>query len=161
MEKPPQRVTMSPDEMQDVYAMVHSYFAIKYRQKLRLMPDPQAGHMEHLYIVSYAPELYYNPNAEAMMTDLCSMEALLEQNQNEKDLRKEEVKQVRELIVKTNELLDEADEKLERRIQQGRAIGILVDRIHYSMMTLCGIQTLILCLGTLEVKALIHFWLNV
>ena len=113
MEEPPRRMTMDPDEMQEVYAKVHSYFAIKYRQKLELKPDPQAGHMEHLYIVSYDPELYYNPNAEPMMTDLCSIEAFLQQNQNEIDLHKEEWKQVREMIVKANELLDEADEKLE------------------------------------------------
>lgn len=73
MEETPQRVTMTPDEMQDVYAKIYSYFAIQYQQKLGLMPDPQAGHMEHLYIVSYDPELYYIPNAETMMTDLCSM----------------------------------------------------------------------------------------
>ena len=115
MEKPPQRVTTTPDEMQDVYAMVHSYFAIKYQQILGLMPDPQAGHMEHLYIVSYDPELYYNPKADSLVIDLCSIEALLEQNQNEKDLHKEEVKQVKEVILKANELLDEADEKLESR----------------------------------------------
>lgn len=113
MEEPPQRVTMAPDEMQEVYAKVHSYFTIKYQQKLGLMPDPQAGHMEHLYIVSYDPESYYNPNAETMMTDLGSIEAFLKQNQNEKDLHKEEVKQVREVLVKANALLDEADEKLE------------------------------------------------
>lgn len=113
VEEPLQRTTMTPDEMQEVYAKVHSYFAIKYQQKLGLKPDPQAGHMEHLYIVTYDPELYYNPNAEAMMTDLCSIEAFLQQNQNEIDLHKEEWKQVREMIVKANELLDEADDKLE------------------------------------------------
>lgn len=113
MEGTPQRVTMTPDEMQDVYAKIYSFFAIKYQQKLELMADPQAGHMEHLYIVSYDPELYYNPNAETMMTDLCSIEAVLKQNQIEIALHKEETRLVREVIVKANELLDEADEKLE------------------------------------------------
>ena len=32
--------------------------------------DYQAGHMEHLYIVSYDPGLHYNPDAEAVMVDL-------------------------------------------------------------------------------------------
>ena len=113
MEKPPQRVTMTTDEIQDVYAKVHSYFTIKYHQKLGLMPDPHAGHMEHLYIVSYDQELYYNPNAETMLIDLCSIETILKQNQNEIDLHNEEMKLVREVIVKANELLDEADEELE------------------------------------------------
>lgn len=113
MEKPPQRVTMTTDEMQDVYAKVHSYFTIKYHQKLGLMPDPHTGHMEHLYIVSYDQELYYNPNAETMLIDLCSIETILKQNQNEIDLHNEEMKLVREVIVKANELLDEADEELE------------------------------------------------
>ena len=135
MEEPLQRTTMTPDEMQEVYAKVHNYFAIKYLQKLGLTPDPQAGHMEHLYIVSYDPELYYNPNAEAMMTDLFSIEAFLEQDQNEKNLHKEEMKQVKEVIVKTKELLDEADEKLES--QNGREAW---EKIEESKRTLKQMQ---------------------
>lgn len=135
VEEPLQRTTMTPDEMQEVYAKVHNYFAIKYQQKLGLTPDPQAGHMEHLYIVSYDPELYYNPNAEAMMTDLCSIEAFLEQDQNEKNLHKEEMKQVKEVIVKTKELLDEADEKLES--QNGREAW---EKIEESKRTLKQMQ---------------------
>ena len=135
MEEPLKRVTMTPDEMQEVYAKVHSYFAIKYQQKLGLMPDPQAGHMEHLYIVSYDPELYYNPNAETMMLDLCNVEFVLAQNQNEIYLHKEEMKQVKEVIVKTKELLDEADEKLES--QNGRAAW---EKIEESKRTLKQMQ---------------------
>ena len=70
MEQPPQRESMSPDEMQDLYANVYNYMADKYQEKLGLMPDYQAGHMERLYIVSYDPELYYNPNAESLIIDL-------------------------------------------------------------------------------------------
>ena len=70
MELPPQRESMTPNEMQDVYANVYNYMADKYMEKLGLMPDYQAGHMEHLYIVSYDPELYYNPNAETLIIDL-------------------------------------------------------------------------------------------
>ena len=68
--EPIQRVTMTPDEMQDVYAKVYSHLSATYQQKLGLESDLQAGHMEHLYIVSYDPELYYNPNADSLMIDL-------------------------------------------------------------------------------------------
>lgn len=135
MGEQPQRVTMTPEEMQEVYAKVHSYFAIKYQQILGLKSDPQAGHMEHMYIVSYDPELYYNPNAEAMMTNLCSIEAILKQNQNENDPHKEEVRQLKEVIVKANELLDDADEKLES--QNVRAAW---EKIEESKRTLKQIQ---------------------
>ena len=70
MELPPQRESMTSDEMQDVYANVYNYLADKYLEKLGLMPDYQAGHMEHLYIVSYDPGLYYNPHAESLEIDL-------------------------------------------------------------------------------------------
>lgn len=70
MEKPLESVTMTPDEMQDVYNKVYSHLAETYFHKLRLESDLEAGHMEHLYIVSYDPELYYNPNAEPLMIDL-------------------------------------------------------------------------------------------
>ena len=42
----------------------------KYLQKLDLKPDYNAREMGHLYIVSYDPELYYNPNAESLTIDL-------------------------------------------------------------------------------------------
>ena len=70
MELPPQRESMTPEEMQEVYANVYNYLADKYLEKLGLMPNYQAGHMERLYIVSYDPELYYNPNAELLEVDL-------------------------------------------------------------------------------------------
>ncbi len=70
MEQPPRRKDMTTDEMQDLYAKVFNYMADKYKEKLSLLPDYQAGHMEHLYIVSYDPGLHYNPDAEAVMVDL-------------------------------------------------------------------------------------------
>ena len=70
MELPPQRESMTPDEMQEVYANVYNYLADKYLEKLGLIPDYQAGHLERLYIVSHDPELYYNPNAELLEIDL-------------------------------------------------------------------------------------------
>lgn len=70
IELPPERKSMTPDEMQELYANVYNYLADKYMEKLGLMPDYNAGHMEHLYIVSYDPELYYNPNAESLEIDL-------------------------------------------------------------------------------------------
>ena len=70
MEQPPKRDVMTPDEMQDLYANVYNYLADKYQEKLGLMPDSQAGNMERLYIVSYDPGLYYNPNAESLIIDL-------------------------------------------------------------------------------------------
>ena len=70
MTQPPQRTEMTPNEMQDIYAKIYSHLAAAYQQKLGLESDLQAGHMEHMYIVSYDPELYYNPNAESLMIDL-------------------------------------------------------------------------------------------
>lgn len=70
MEMPPQRTTMTPNEMQDMYGEVYDYLGAKYLYKLALMPDYNARHMERLYIVSYDPELYYNPDAETLTIDL-------------------------------------------------------------------------------------------
>ena len=70
MEQSPRRETMTTDEMQDLYANIYKYMADKYQEKLGLMPDYQANHMERLYIISYDSELYYNPNAETMVIDL-------------------------------------------------------------------------------------------
>lgn len=70
MEQPLKRENMAPDEMQDLYANVYKYMADKYQEKLGLMPDYKAGHMERLYIISYDSELYYNPNAETLVIDL-------------------------------------------------------------------------------------------
>ena len=70
MELPPQINSMTPNEMQGLYGEVHDYFAAKYLQELDLMPDYNARNIGHLYIVSYDPELYYNPNAESLTIDL-------------------------------------------------------------------------------------------
>lgn len=70
MEMPQQRDAMTPDEMEDVYAYVYNYLADIYQEKLGLMADYQAGHMECLFIVSYDSELHYNPDAESLIIDL-------------------------------------------------------------------------------------------
>lgn len=79
MELPPKRDSMSPDEMQNLYGEVHDFFAAKYLQKLDLMPDYNAREMGHLYIVSYDPELYYNPNAESLTIDVKELKKKQEQ----------------------------------------------------------------------------------
>ena len=61
--------SMTPDELEEVYEDVYGYLAGKYQEKLGLVPDNQAGHMEQLYIVSYDPELHYNPNAEELVIE--------------------------------------------------------------------------------------------
>lgn len=66
LELPPQRVSMTPDEMQEMYSEVYDYFAAIYQQKLGMIADYHAAHMDRVYIVSYDPELYYNPNAEPL-----------------------------------------------------------------------------------------------
>ena len=70
MELPPQINSMTPKRMQVLYGEVHDYFASRYLPKLDLMPDYNARDMGHLYIVSYDPELYYNPNAESLTIDV-------------------------------------------------------------------------------------------
>ena len=70
MEQAPLRETITPDEMQDLYANVYKYMADKYQEKLGLIPDYNAGHIERLYIVSYDSELYYNPNAESLIIEI-------------------------------------------------------------------------------------------
>lgn len=70
MEVPPQRTKMSAERMQKLYGRVYHYFAAIYQQRLGLKPDYNGGHVEHLFIVSYDPELYYNPNAETLTIDL-------------------------------------------------------------------------------------------
>lgn len=70
MENPLQRVTTTPDEKQGIYNKVYSHLSAIYIQKLGLESDLEAGHMEHLYIVSYDPELYYNPNAKSLLIDI-------------------------------------------------------------------------------------------
>lgn len=69
-EIPPQRTKMTPKTMQKVYGEVFEYLAMKYQLKLGLEPDYQARNMGHVYIVSYDPDLYYNPNAETLVVDL-------------------------------------------------------------------------------------------
>ena len=69
-EIPPQRTKMTPKTMQKVYGEVFEYLALKYQLKLGLEPDYHARNMGHVYIVSYDPDLYYNPNAETLVVDL-------------------------------------------------------------------------------------------
>ena len=67
METPPQRVTMGTGKMQELYEIVFDYLAGEYKQKLGLEIDSGARHMEHLFIVSYDPDIYYNANAEPIV----------------------------------------------------------------------------------------------
>ncbi|MBR1667134.1 MAG: hypothetical protein IJ693_02520 [Bacteroidaceae bacterium] len=69
MEAPPQRTKMSAAKMQKLYRKVYDHLAARYKQKLGVSMDMSAGHMEHLFIVSYDPELYYNSNAEPLTID--------------------------------------------------------------------------------------------
>lgn len=64
---PPDRDSMTPKELQDVYGKVYDYLAADYQIKLGLESDQFARHMERLYIVSYDPNLYYNPQAENLI----------------------------------------------------------------------------------------------
>lgn len=59
----PQHTSLTPNEMQDIYGKLYKYFAERYKEKLGIMPDYNAAHMERVYIISYDPELYYNPDA--------------------------------------------------------------------------------------------------
>ena len=109
MENPPQRTEMSPNKMQSVYGEVFEYLALKYQLKLGLEPDYHARNMGHVYIVSYDPDLYYNPKAEALLIDLnesiINMEAKPTIRSLECMIQKAEI-----LISKC--LLNEAEEKL-------------------------------------------------
>ena len=70
METPPQRTLITDGKLQEVYSWVYEYLARKYQYKLELPIDMGAGHMEHLFIISYDIGIYYNPNAEPVMIDL-------------------------------------------------------------------------------------------
>lgn len=61
---------LSPKDMHELYDKVFRRLAITYMLKLGLEMDLDAGHIEHMYIVSYDFDLYYNPNAEPLMVDL-------------------------------------------------------------------------------------------
>lgn len=70
METPPQRTTMTADEMQELYGKIYDHLAVVYLLRLGLEADMGAAHMEHMFIASYDPYLYYNPEAEPLMLDL-------------------------------------------------------------------------------------------
>ena len=114
MEEPPQRTTMAPNEMQDIYGAVYDYLALKYQLKLGLECDYHARHIEQLYIVSYDPNLYYNPKAESLMVDLnepiLNMDGILTQRKLECIILEAE-----RLISKC--CLDEAEEMLNKCYQ--------------------------------------------
>lgn len=61
---------MTIEKMQEIYALVYGHLVLKYYIELGLLADMQAGHMEHLYIVSFDPFMYYNPAADPLMIDL-------------------------------------------------------------------------------------------
>ena len=61
---------MSADEMQELYGKIYDHLAVVYLLRLGLEADMEAAHMEHMFIASYDPYLYYNPEAEPLMLDL-------------------------------------------------------------------------------------------
>lgn len=109
MENPPQRTEMTPDKMQEVYGEVFDYLALKYQLKLGLEPDYHARNMGHVYIVSYDPNLYYNPNAETLVIDLNESVINMETKPTICSLECK-IQKAERLISKC--LLDEAEEKL-------------------------------------------------
>ena len=70
LDAPKRSNKMTVKRMQEIYAQVYGHLAVKYYLELGLLADMQAGHMEHLYIVSYDPFVYYNPAADPLMIDL-------------------------------------------------------------------------------------------
>ena len=113
-EIPPQRTTMTPKKMQKVYGDLFEYMALKYQLKLGLEPDYQARNMGHVYIVSYDPDLYYNPNAETLVVDLKESIVNMEAKPTKRSLDCK-IKEAERLISKC--LLDKAEENL-RETQQ-------------------------------------------
>lgn len=109
METPPQRTEMTPDKMQEVYGEVFDFLALKYQLKLGLEPDYHARDIGHVYIVSYDPDLYYNPNAEALVIDLNESTINMEVKPTIFTLECK-IHEAEKLISKC--LLDEAEEKL-------------------------------------------------
>ena len=61
---------MSADEIQELYGKIYDHLAVVYLLRLGLEADMGAAHMEHMFIASYDPYLYYNPEAEPVMLDL-------------------------------------------------------------------------------------------
>jgi len=113
-EIPPQRTKMTPKTMQKVYGEVFEYLAMKYQLKLGLEPDYQARNMGHVYIVSYDPDLYYNPNAETLVVDLKESIINMEVKPTKRSLDCK-IQEIERIISKC--LLDKAEEKL-RECQQ-------------------------------------------
>lgn len=113
-EIPPQRTNMTPKTMQKVYGEVFEYLALKYQLKLGLEPDYHAQNMGHVYIVSYDPDLYYNPNAETLVVDLKESIVNMEAKPTKRSLDCK-IQEAERLISKC--LLDKAEEKL-RECQQ-------------------------------------------
>ena len=109
MENPPQRIEMTPKKMQEVYGAVFDYLAMKYQLKLGLEPDYHARDIGHVYIVSYDPDLYYNPNAETLVVD--PNESIINMEAKPTIFSLEcKIQEAERLIAKC--LLDEAEERL-------------------------------------------------
>jgi len=70
MEIPFEDSSMTPKEIQEVYGKVCNFFAAKYQNEIGMTADNHSIYMDRLYIMSYDPELYYNPNAEPLTIDL-------------------------------------------------------------------------------------------
>ena len=70
IDMPPQRVNMGPFAMQKRYKKVFECVSKIYQEKLGVPIDPQAGNIERLFLISFAPGLHYNPTAEPLIIDL-------------------------------------------------------------------------------------------
>ena len=70
METSPQRTATTVDKMQELYGKIYDHLAVIYLLRLGLEADMEAAHMEHMFIASYDPYLYYNSEAEPLMLDL-------------------------------------------------------------------------------------------
>lgn len=67
---PPQRIKIGTTKMQKLYKRIFDCITKEYEQKLGLKTDRQSGHIERLLILSYNPNIYYNPNAESIEIDI-------------------------------------------------------------------------------------------
>lgn len=70
MEIPSEGSLMTPMEIQEVYGKVCNFFMAKYQNEIGMTADSHSINMDRLYIMSYDPDLYYNPDAEPLEVDL-------------------------------------------------------------------------------------------
>ncbi len=63
------RTKMSASAMQKWYKKVFMIVSQRYDQLLGMATDKQCGNIERVYTISFAPGLYYNPDAEPLIID--------------------------------------------------------------------------------------------